>query len=113
MKDVTLSIRIEESLRDELTAAAALVDRPVAEIVRDSIRGIINKIQSERTALSPVELAKRRRAVDFARANVELEGMKGTPEFNAMMERLARGEIEIEDVDRYTAEKFAHRRVKQ
>jgi hypothetical protein len=48
-------------------------------------------------ALSATELLARRQAVDFARANVELEGFKSSPEFEALAERYAAGEISLEE----------------
>ncbi|MDR1164165.1 MAG: antitoxin VbhA family protein [Candidatus Accumulibacter sp.] len=53
-----------------------------------------------RPALSATELLARRQAVDFARANVELEGFKVSPEDNALAERYASGEF---DFDEYLA----------
>jgi hypothetical protein len=53
-----------------------------------------------RPALSATELLARRQAVDFARANVELEGFKVSPEDNALAERFAAGEF---DLDEYLA----------
>jgi hypothetical protein len=53
-----------------------------------------------RPALSATELLARRQAVDFARANVELEGFKVNPEDGALAERFAAGEF---DLDEYLA----------
>jgi hypothetical protein len=52
---------------------------------------------SVRPALSATELLTRRQAVDFARANVELEGFRSSPEFEALAERYATGEISLEE----------------
>lgn len=45
--------------------------------------------------LHPAELRERREAIDFARANVELEGFKVSPEYLAAAERFAAGEITL------------------
>lgn len=46
----------------------------------------------------PPELRRRREAIDFAVANVGLEGFELSPEFRVECERFARGEIELEDL---------------
>jgi hypothetical protein len=51
-------------------------------------------------ALTATELLARRKAVDFARANVELEGFKVDPEDRALAERFVAGEF---DLDEYLA----------
>ncbi|MDR3300250.1 MAG: antitoxin VbhA family protein [Candidatus Accumulibacter sp.] len=50
-----------------------------------------------RQPLTAKELLERREAVDFARANVELEGFKAAPEFEVLTERYASGEIDLEE----------------
>jgi hypothetical protein len=52
---------------------------------------------SVRPAFTATELLARRRAVDFARANVELEGFKVSPEDNALSERFAAGEFGLDE----------------
>jgi hypothetical protein len=47
--------------------------------------------------LSKIETLKRREAVDFARANVGLEGFVVSPERLAIAEKFVAGEIEFED----------------
>jgi hypothetical protein len=47
--------------------------------------------------LSKMETRRRREAVDFARASVELEGFKVSPERLALSERFVSGEIDIEE----------------
>jgi hypothetical protein len=47
--------------------------------------------------LSATELLARRQAVDFARANVELEGFKVSPEDGALAERFAAGEFNLDE----------------
>jgi hypothetical protein len=52
--------------------------------------------------LTEEELRRRRKAVDFARVNVELEGLYEQDEmFNELNERYARGEIGIEEIGKY------------
>jgi site-specific DNA-adenine methylase len=63
---------------------------------------IVNPFKEEtRTPLSKEELERRRKAVDFARASVEMEGLYASEEFNEMMERHANGEISSEELDEF------------
>jgi hypothetical protein len=55
---------------------------------------------SVRPRLTAAELLERRKAVDFAQANVELEGFKVSPEEKALAERFVAGEF---DLDEYLA----------
>ena len=49
-------------------------------------------------ALSATELLARRQAVDFARANVGLEGFRiSDPEYEALVERYASGELDFDE----------------
>ncbi|MDR0441345.1 MAG: antitoxin VbhA family protein [Candidatus Accumulibacter sp.] len=49
-------------------------------------------------ALSATERLARRKAVDFARANVALEGFNvSTPEYEALVERYASGELDMNE----------------
>ena len=54
----------------------------------------------------------RRMAVELALVNSELEGYKTPDDFRELMERVATGEITIEDVHRDTERKFAEFLVK-
>jgi predicted DNA-binding protein len=112
MKDVTLTIRIEEPLRDQFADAAAKTGRPVSQVVRELIRQFVASSYTSPSPLSDLELAERRMAVDFARANVELEGFRMPPDFVDELEQLARGEIDITDIHRETESRFSHLRVK-
>jgi predicted DNA-binding protein len=107
MKDVTLTIRIEETLRDQFTVIASRVGRPAAQIIRELMREFVIRAQTP----SEQDLVERRMAVDFARANTELEGFSISEDFAEALEKLARGEINIDDIHRQTEEKFAHLRV--
>ena len=69
--------------------------------------GIIFRKPTERPPAKTKEEFERRRAVDFALANSEFEGYKTSDEFKELMERVAIGEISIEDVRRSTEERFA------
>ena len=58
-----------------------------------------------RAPLSKEELERRRDAVDFARANVELEGFPTDGEFREIEERFVRGEIDLIDLGRFIDER--------
>jgi hypothetical protein len=62
-----------------------------------------------RAPLSKEELERRRYNIDFARANVELEGFPTDGEYREMEERYARGEIDAEDLDKYMDERLEAR----
>lgn len=40
-KDVSISIKIERELRDEFSRAAAEIDRPAAQVIRELMRGYL------------------------------------------------------------------------
>jgi hypothetical protein len=112
MQEATITIRIDESLRDDFTAAAASINRPGSQVLRDLIRDFVASVRAGRPMLTPAQLAERRMAVDFARDNSELEGKRASPEFNEDMERVARGELDIDEVLRRTEARFRNLRAK-
>lgn len=67
----------------------AILENPVQETVK------------ERAPLSREELERRRKAVDFARANCALEGLHAGKDFDAIMDRYATGEINLDDLAVY------------
>lgn len=112
MKEVTMNFRVDEALRDAFAEAAAQQNRPAAQIMRELMRNFVAQVRAGRPARDEATLAERRAAVDFARANDELEGYQTSPELADEFERYARGEIEIADMHRETERRFGHRIVK-
>jgi predicted DNA-binding protein len=111
LKEATMSIRVEESLRDQFNEAAVRVDRPAAQIMRELMRGFVEKNLPPKQPLMTMEEYERRKAVDFVLANSELEGYKTSDEQKAVFERYAKGEITTDDIHRIIEEKFGHLRV--
>ena len=78
----------------------------VLEEVEETLKPTPAKV---RPPLSKEELEERRYSVDFARANVELEGLRAGKDHHEMMERYARGEIDLEDLREYADRLIANR----
>jgi uncharacterized membrane protein len=55
-----------------------------------------------RAPLSPEELARRRKSIDFARASVEMSGFSTDDEYREIEERYVKGEIDLEDLAAYS-----------
>lgn len=56
----------------------------------------------KRKTLTEEELKRRRKSVDFARVNCELEGLYCTDNFfNSLNEQYAKGEIGLDKIDEY------------
>lgn len=95
-KEVNMTIRIEPDLRTRFTQAAELEHRPAAQVIRDFMRTYVEKSE-ERSRISPEERRRRQEAVQFGRANVELEGFKIPDEERVHAQRFVSGEIGIDE----------------
>ncbi|MCL2872014.1 MAG: antitoxin VbhA family protein [Betaproteobacteria bacterium] len=115
MKTVTFNIRIESELRDAFNRAAAASHRSAAQVLRELIRHFVESAPQSKVKpqLSETKLHERRRAVDFVRANTEMEGFFTDDDFKTLEESYANGESEIEDFWQYIEKKIGHLRVKQ
>jgi hypothetical protein len=59
---------------------------------------MIEETPPAKPRLTVAELLERRKAADFARANVELEGFRASdPEYEALVERYVTGEFDLDD----------------
>jgi antitoxin component of RelBE/YafQ-DinJ toxin-antitoxin module len=97
-KTASMTIRIEDELRQQFNEAATRAHRPAAQVVRDFMREFVEKsLPRKPMTLTPEEL-ERREAVDFALANSELEGYETSAAQNELFERFARGEITGEEL---------------
>jgi len=72
-KEVQMTLRIEPELRAAFSDAAALEDRPAAQVLRELMRAYIAQVRERgyRPANDVISAAERRRredAVNFARA---------------------------------------------
>jgi uncharacterized membrane protein len=54
-------------------------------------------LHDARQRITEEEHRERRKAIDFARASSELEGLKADPEYHALQERFVVGEIDFEE----------------
>ena len=137
MKTATMTFRIEEDLRQQFNEAAMRVHRPAAQIIRELMREFVEKnidgtnseparetvttsfyvggeeYQITQPVAKTMEELERRKAMEFAIANSELEGYKTPDEFRNLMEQVVIGEITIEDVRRDIEERYADFFVKQ
>lgn len=100
MKEVQMTFRVEPELRAEFSEAAVLEDRPAAQVLREFMRSYVNQSRERlRTPandnLSPAEMRRREKAVNFARASVGLEGFKPSEAAEAGARQFIKGEITL------------------
>jgi len=101
-KEVQMTLRIEPELRAAFGDAAALEDRPAAQVLRELMRAYIAQVRERgrRPANDVISAAERRRresAVNFARASVGLEGFKLNKADEALSRQYVAGDITISD----------------
>lgn len=93
MKDVQITFRVNSELRDQFMLVAEQNHLPAAQLLRDFMRKYINYAKTP--ALSKMEMDKRRAAVEFAKANVGLEGFKVSEDEQEWAERFILGEMDL------------------
>jgi len=102
-KEVQLTIRIEPELRDAFGAATAADHRPAAQVLRELMRGYVERSLTPKAQSAAVlataarERQRREDEVRFARASVALEGLTPLPETAALDQQYIDGRIKIED----------------
>jgi hypothetical protein len=94
--------RVEQDLKDSFNLAAKQANRPASQILREFMRVYVEHSQSKERAvpddrISAAERESRQNAINFARANVNLEGFKVSDESEALARRFIKGEIELSD----------------
>ena len=102
MKEVQMTFRVEPELRDRFTATAEREHRPASQVLRELMRGYVERGSRSddvipRVTLDPAERRRRQDAANFARANVGLEGFRLSAEDEARTRRFIDGEIELAD----------------
>jgi hypothetical protein len=99
MKEVQMTFRVEPELRAEFSEAVILEDRPAAQVLREFMRAYVNQSRErlQNDQITPEEMYRRERAVNFARASVALEGFKPYEEDEELSRRYIAGEITISD----------------
>jgi len=108
LKESSVTIRVEESLRDEFNDAAARIGRPAAQVLRELMGDFILLINATHPPVASAAARQRREAAAFALGNSELEGYKTSATQRALFEQYASGQITIEQlgeaVDRLATE---------
>jgi predicted Zn-dependent peptidase len=94
METVEMTIHLEAGLYGRFTEVATKHHRQAEQVIQELVRDFIEKAKPH---ISEEERERRREAVDFARASVELEGFKITPEENAHDLRFIDGEISLDE----------------
>jgi len=98
MKEVSMTIRIDQELRVQFSAAAERDHRPAAQVVRDLMRDYVERSREQvKCSITPEERRRRQKAVDYARASIGLEGFELSEADKAHAERFIRGEIDIKE----------------
>ncbi|MDR3157453.1 MAG: type II toxin-antitoxin system RelB/DinJ family antitoxin [Zoogloeaceae bacterium] len=101
----TALVQVDEALKREADAVLADLGLTVPDLVQTLLTRIAREkavpFEVKRDKPGEEELARRRKAVEFARVNCELEGLSSDEESNQMEDRYARGEISAEALDAY------------
>jgi DNA-damage-inducible protein J len=99
---IEIQVVMDEAIKAEADAVLEDMGLSVADVVRTMLTRIAKDgALPFDVKISEEELALRRKAVEFARINVELEGLPIDEEFRELNERYARGEIHRKDLDKY------------
>jgi oligoribonuclease (3'-5' exoribonuclease) len=98
METVEMTIHLEAGLHERFTEAVAKHHRQAEQVIQELVRDFIDKAKPR---ISEEERERRQEAVDFARASVELEGFRITPEENAHDLRFIDGEISLDEYLEY------------
>jgi DNA-damage-inducible protein J len=103
----TMTIEVDETVKAEAEAVLAGLGLTASDLVQTLLTRIVREkavpfdAEREKPVISEEELARRRKAVEFARVNCELEGLPVDEEFNDLHERYARGEVDREYLNAY------------
>jgi DNA-damage-inducible protein J len=92
--------QVDEGLKREAEAVLAERGLTVSGLVQTLLTRIAREkavpFDAKQDTPDEEELAERRKAVDFARVNVELEGFKIAPECETLAEQYITGEIDLD-----------------
>jgi len=102
-KEVQMTLRIEPELRAAFGEAAALEDRPAAQVLRELMRAYIAQVRERgyhpaNDAISAVERRRREDAASFALASVGLEGFTPSKDALEQTRRHINGEISLAEL---------------
>ena len=100
--DVQMAIRVDSVLRDEFSEAAAKADRNAGQVVRELMRDYVKRSREPGQVVAAPVMSdearrKRQEGVNFARANVGLEGFKIDGSVEQLFSEYVDGKITIED----------------
>lgn len=108
----TALIQVDEELKREADAVLAGFGLTVGGLMQTLLTRIAREkalpfeVEDQKTVIGAEELARRRKAVEFARVNCALEGLHSDDESNQMEDRYARGEISAGELDAYVDKKM-------
>lgn len=98
--DVSIELKVDARLRSRFVAAAAAAQRRPERVLQELMQGYVAKVQGVPDAGDSIPDAERRsrqEAVDFARANIGLEGLSVSADEEARAQRFIDGEIELDE----------------
>jgi len=101
-KEAQMTFRIEPELRAAFADAAALEDRPVAQLLREFMRAYVAQAHERgqvvaNEAISAAERRRRENAVNFARASVGLEGFTPSEAVETSARQFIKGDLSLVD----------------
>ncbi len=97
-KESTITIRVEQELRESFNRAAEAINRPAAQVLRDFMRDFVENTKTP-AHISETEKLERREVVGFAKANVELEGFyfdKNDKYLEELFNQFIHGDVDID-----------------
>jgi predicted transcriptional regulator len=94
METVEMTIHLEAGLHDRFTEVAAKNNRQAEQVIQELVRDFIDKAKPR---ISEEERERRQEAVDFAKANIELEGFTRSYEEEIHAQRFVNGEIGLDE----------------
>jgi len=98
-KESSMTFRVEEGLRERFADAAKAAHRPAAQVLRELMRAYVERAPAHTAnAISEAERGRRQEAVDFANANVELEGFAPSEDLAQNFSRFVDGKMELQDL---------------
>ena len=95
-KEVTMTIRVEPSLRSRFSEAATSQHRPAAQVLRDLMREYVERTAPVQPPIGSAERRLREEAVHYGIASVALEGFSVPDAYRNEADRFIRGEIDFD-----------------
>ncbi|GHU37387.1 hypothetical protein AGMMS50256_35270 [Betaproteobacteria bacterium] len=98
METVEMTIHLDAGLHERFTKVTTNRHQMAEQVIQELVRDFIDKAK---VLISDDERKQRQEAVEFARASVELEGFRISPEENAHDLRFVNGEISLDEYLEY------------